>query len=160
MLPTRYSWRLFFYVILAFAVALFILAFFFVEETSYQRSKRTATTINEDQDSANPSPAQDKPEELTVEQVPVIPVRKSFLATLKPWGRSDPTVPFFTLLWRSMTYFLVPQVLWVITSFGIVIGLGALSFNFVFPIKITAPPYNWPVVSTNVNMRAKLRSSY
>lgn len=46
-----------------------------------------------------------------------------------------------------MTYFLVPQVLWVVTSFGIVIGLGGLSFNFVFPIKITAPPYNWPVVS-------------
>ncbi|KAJ8123543.1 hypothetical protein ONZ43_g540 [Nemania bipapillata] len=150
MLPTKYSWRLFFYVILAFAVALFILAFFFVEETSYQRNKHINTPTNEEQDSGSPSLAQDKPEELTVEQVPVIPARKSFLTTLKPWGHSDPTVPFFTLLWRSMTYFLVPQVLWVITSFGIVIGLGALSFNFVFPIKITAPPYNWPVSSSGL----------
>ncbi|KAI1120501.1 putative MFS transporter [Nemania abortiva] len=151
MLPTKYSWRLFFYVILAFAVALFILAFFFVEETSYQRSKHISTTVSEDQDSANPSPAHDKPEEVTVEQIPAIPARKSFLATLKVWGGSDPTVPFFTLLWRSMTYILVPQVLWVITSFGIVIGLGALSFNFVFPIKITAPPYNWSVSSSGLH---------
>lgn len=146
MLPTKYSWRLFFYVILIIAVVLFILAFLFVEETSYQRNTHHGTSISEDQDSANSN--QEKPEEHTVEQAPVvIPLRKPFLTTLRLWGRVDRTVPIFTLLWRSMTYFLVPQVLWVITSFGIVIGLGGLSFNFVFPIKITAPPYNWPVVS-------------
>ncbi|KAJ2990618.1 hypothetical protein NUW58_g2858 [Xylaria curta] len=151
MLQTPYSWRLFFYVILAFAVALFILAFFFVEETSYQRGKQLDATIHEDRDSANATTDQDKPEALAVEQTPVIPPRKSFLTTLSPWGHIDPTVPFFTLLWRSMTYFLVPQVLWVVTSFGIIIGLGALSFNFVFPIKITAPPYNWPVSSSGLH---------
>lgn len=146
MLPTKYSWRLFFYVILIFAVVLFVLAFLFVEETSYQRNLPDGTTINEDHDSA--SSTRDKPEERTVEHAPVItPLRKPFLATLRLWGRPDRTAPFFTLLWRSMTYFLVPQVLWVVTSFGIVIGLGGLSFNFVFPIKITAPPYNWPEVS-------------
>ncbi|KAI0975496.1 putative MFS transporter [Xylaria arbuscula] len=144
MLPTRYSWRLWFYVNVAFAGANFILAFFFVEETSYQRRKKVDATSNEDQDSANGSPGQDKPDALTVEQAPIAPRRKSYLSTLRPWGCTDPTVPFFTLLWRSLTYFLVPQVLWVITSFGIIIGLGGLSFNFVFPIKITAPPYNWP----------------
>jgi len=147
MLPTRYSWRLFFYVTLAFAVALFILAFLFVEETSYQRSKHVDASINEDLDSTKATPSLDKPEAMAVERAPAIPPRKSFYSTLRPWGRFDPTVPFFTLLWRSMTYFLVPQVLWVVTSFGITIGLGALSFNFVFPIKIVAPPYNWPVVS-------------
>jgi hypothetical protein len=26
---------------------------------------------------------------------------------------------------------------------GIYIGLGALTFNFIFPLKIVAPPYNW-----------------
>ncbi|RYO96282.1 hypothetical protein DL764_007497 [Monosporascus ibericus] len=52
------------------------------------------------------------------------------------------------MMWRSFTYFLVPQVFWVITTFGINIGLGALTFNYVFPIKITAPPYNWPVSSS------------
>ncbi|KAI8944125.1 putative MFS transporter [Xylaria longipes] len=153
MLPTKYSWRLFFYVILAFASALFILAFFFVEETSYQRSKAIETTIHEsqDQDTANEACDQHKPEAFAIEQAPVIPPRKSFLSTLRLWGGSDPTVPVFTLLWRSMTYFLIPQVLWVITSFGIIIGLGGLSFNFVFPIKITAPPYNWPVSSSGIH---------
>ncbi|KAH8161756.1 hypothetical protein CIB48_g6491 [Xylaria polymorpha] len=151
MLPTKYSWRLFFYVILAFASVLFIFAFFSVEETSYQRSKTIETRIHEDQEATNAASNQDKPKAFTIEQVPAIPSRKSFLSTLQPWGRSDPTVPFFTLLWRSMTYFLVPQVLWVITSFGIIIGLGGLSFNFVFPIKITAPPYNWPVSSSGIH---------
>lgn len=148
MLPTRYSWRLFFYVILAFAVALFILAFLFVEETSYERTKLADTsTVNEDHDSANATSSQDKPEMLAVEHAPIIPQRKPFLSTLQPWGRIDRTIPVFTLYWRSMTYILVPQVLWVITSFGIIIGLGGLSFNFIFPIKITEPPYNWPAVS-------------
>ncbi|KAK5626947.1 hypothetical protein RRF57_002662 [Xylaria bambusicola] len=152
MLPTKYSWRLFFYVILAFAIALFILAFFFVEETSYQRGKLADTGItNEDHDSANAASSQEKPGSSMVEQAIVIPQRKSFLSTLSPWGRVDRTVPFFTLLWRSMTYILVPQVLWVITSFGIIIGLGGLSFNFIFPIKITEPPYNWPASISGIH---------
>jgi hypothetical protein len=29
-------------------------------------------------------------------------------------------------------------------AIGINIGLGALTFNYIFPIKITAPPYDWP----------------
>ncbi|KAI0435770.1 putative MFS transporter [Xylaria telfairii] len=151
MLPTKYSWRLFFYVILAFASVLFIFAFFSVEETSYQRSKTIDTTIHEDQETTNAASSQDKPEAFAVEQAPAVPSRKPFLSTLRLWGGSDPTIPFFTLLWRSMTYILVPQVLWVITSFGIIIGLGGLSFNFVFPIKITSPPYNWPVSSSGVH---------
>ncbi|KAI8624947.1 putative MFS transporter [Xylariaceae sp. FL1651] len=150
MLSTKYSWRLFFYVILAFASALFILAFLFVEETSYERNIPTDVPVAGDANAVNTSVAREKPESFTVEQTPVVPPRKSFISTIQPWGRVDPTVPFFTLLWRSMTYILVPQVLWVITSFGIIIGLGALSFNFVFPIKITEPPYNWPVSSSGL----------
>ncbi|KAI0502752.1 putative MFS transporter [Xylaria bambusicola] len=152
MLPTKYSWRLFFYVILAFAIALFILAFFFVEETSYQRENLADTGMaNEDHDSANAASSQEKPESFAVEQATIVPKRKSFLSTLSPRGRVDRTVPFFTLLWRSMTYILVPQVLWVITSFGIIIGLGGLSFNFIFPIKITEPPYNWPASISGIH---------
>jgi hypothetical protein len=30
---------------------------------------------------------------------------------------------------------------------GLYIGLGALAFNYTFPLKITAPPYNWSEVS-------------
>ncbi|KAI1343482.1 MFS general substrate transporter [Xylariaceae sp. FL0016] len=139
MLSTALSWRLFFYVMLAFASALFVLAFFYVEETSYDRNAHMGLHSS----SGGLSTSQEKAEATTVERVPEIPARKTFVETLRPWGRYDPHAPFFTLMWRSFTYFLVPQVLWVITSFGIAIGLGALAFNYVFPLKITAPPYNW-----------------
>lgn len=32
----------------------------------------------------------------------------------------------------------------VITTYGLFIGLCALTFNFIFPLKIVAPPYGWP----------------
>jgi hypothetical protein len=32
-------------------------------------------------------------------------------------------------------------------SLGLYIGLGALAFNYTFPLKITEPPYNWSEVS-------------
>ena len=51
---------------------------------------------------------------------------------------------------RSFSYFLVPSVVWVATSFGIYIGLGALAFNYTFPSKIVAPPYNWKEESTGL----------
>ncbi|KAI5921198.1 putative MFS transporter [Camillea tinctor] len=149
MLPTRYSWRLFFYVNLALAGALFILAFFFVEESSYDRETYIVRDSSSERSDVNAREV--KPVSSTVEQARAIPARKTFLETLQPWGRIDHSVPFFTLIWRSFTYFLVPQVLWVITTFGIIIGLGGLAFNFVFPIKIMAPPYNWPESSSGVN---------
>ena len=74
----------------------------------------------------------------------LVPPRRSYLATLKPWSGINHDEHFFLTIARSFSYFLVPSVLWVVTSFGIYIGLGALVFNYTFPIKITAPPYNWP----------------
>lgn len=147
MLPTQYSWRLFFYVILAFACALFILTFLFVEESSYDREAHMRRNSSPESSSGIVASAE-KPDDATIEEAAGMPARKTFVETLRPWGRIDPEVQFFTLMWRSFTYILVPQVLWVITSFGIIIGLGALAFNYTFPIKITAPPYNWPEVST------------
>ncbi|KAI1804822.1 MFS general substrate transporter [Daldinia bambusicola] len=150
MLPTKYSWRLFFYVIIAFAAALFILAFLVVEESSYDREAHIVRdTSTERSDDTVPN-AFEKPNESVVEQEASIPRRKSFLSTLSPWGRTDPEIHIHTFLWRPFTYFLVPQVLWVITSFGTIIGLGALAFNYVFPIKITAPPYNWSEASSGM----------
>ncbi|KAI1259522.1 putative MFS transporter [Xylariaceae sp. FL1019] len=149
MLPTRYSWRLFFYVVIAFASALFVLAFFFVEETSYDR-RRVPYSTTESPNGTTMSSSHDKPKTV-VEHASTVPARKTFLKTIKPTGRIDRTVPFFTLMWRSLTYVLVPQVLWVITSFGVIIGMGALAFNFVFPIRITVPPYNWPASSSGVH---------
>jgi uncharacterized membrane protein len=112
MLAGGYSWRLFFYVEFAFAMALFFLAFFFVEETTYDREamKRTlgAATIDD----------MEKPGKAAVEEVPVgAPGRKTFVSTLKPWSRVYPG-PFFTVMLRSFTYFLVPSVFWVISTYG------------------------------------------
>ncbi|ORY69063.1 putative MFS transporter [Pseudomassariella vexata] len=146
MLIEPYSWRLFFYIILAFALALFVLALLFVEETSYDRKTHVAANPSLP-DEGSGSVRNEKPitelQEQTTPSEPSVPPRKSFLETLRPWGRVDHSVPFFMTMARSFTYLLVPQVFWVITSFGIYIGLGAFAFNFTFPIKITAPPYNW-----------------
>ncbi|OTA53339.1 putative MFS transporter [Hypoxylon sp. EC38] len=147
MLSGGYGWRLFFYVYFAFAMALLVLAFFFVEETSYDRRAATAPH----------SPPNDSEKE-GVREVEsgdqhvrlVVPPRKSFMQTLSLRGKVDSDVPFFTTILRSFTYFLVPQSLWVITTFGINIGLSALAFSYTFPILIVSPPYNWPVTSSGL----------
>ncbi|ORY11686.1 major facilitator superfamily domain-containing protein [Clohesyomyces aquaticus] len=149
MLAGGYSWRLFFYVEFAFAMALLIAAFFIVEETSYKRNKTATPPIS----SAN----SDKGVQPTHEEVlPIVPPRKSYLSTLKPWSKIDHESEFWIMIPRCFTYFLVPQVLWVVTSFGIYIGLGALAFNYTFPIKITAPPYNWSPTNSGLITIASL----
>jgi hypothetical protein len=55
---------------------------------------------------------------------------------------------------RALTYLLVPSTFWVITTYGIYIGLCGFSFNFVFPLKIVAPPYNWPQTSSGLHALA------
>ncbi|KAI2624607.1 putative MFS transporter [Hypomontagnella submonticulosa] len=147
MLAGGYGWRLFFYVEFAFAMALLILAFFFVEETSYDRKAFAAA-----------STPPNEPEKLGAHEVEkgvgqtdlVVPDRKNFVQTLSLRGRVDPDVPFFTTMVRSFTYFLVPQSVWVITTFGINIGLSALAFSYTFPILIVSPPYNWPVTNSGL----------
>ena len=37
-----------------------------------------------------------------------------------------------------------------LTSIGIYIGLGALTFNYITPVKITAPPYNWSELNSGL----------
>ncbi|KAG9948225.1 putative MFS transporter, partial [Aureobasidium melanogenum] len=135
MLAAGYSWRLYFYVEFAFACALLILAFIFVEESSYKRVVAPTTTPE--------GIEKEKGHIEHVEVLTVAPPRKSWLQTLKPWSGIDHEAEFFMTMLRSFSYFLVPSVMWVVTSFGIYIGLGALTFNYTFPIKIVAPPYNW-----------------
>jgi len=144
MLAGGNSWRLFFYVEFAFACALFILAFIFVEETWYKRDAMkerlgAAVTANMQLEKGV--------ETESAEVSPPAPARKSFVSTLKPWGVYDREAPFFMTAIRSFSYFLVPSVFWVVATYGIYIGLGALAFNYTFPIKIVAPPYNWSQVS-------------
>ncbi len=144
MLAAGYSWRLYFYVEIAFAGLLVILAFFFVEETSYKRRapKEAPSPSNGDERKVF-SQAEVEKEAVPIDQVEVetmIPPRRGFLATLKPWSGINHDEQFFMTIARSFTYYLVPSVLWVVTSFGIYIGLGALVFNYTFPLKIVAPP--------------------
>ncbi|KAI5927869.1 major facilitator superfamily domain-containing protein [Camillea tinctor] len=158
MLAGGYGWRLFFYVEFAFGMALLLLAFFFVEETSYDRNSKVATDATTATAIASSSPSdgekvesQEAEEKGVVSRTGVItPARKSFVQTLSLWGRIDPDVPFFTMMIRSFTYFLVPQSLWVIASFGINIGLLALAYSYTFPILIVSPPYNWTVTSSGL----------
>ena len=70
-------------------------------------------------------------------------MNSDFFASLRPWSGIEHEAEFFLTAVRSFTYFLVPSVVWVVTTYGIYIGLGALVFNYTFPIKIVAPPYNW-----------------
>ena len=148
MLAGGYSWRLYFYVEAAFAGLLLILAFLFVEETTYKRNTPDGpASPNSDGEKKVFSQDKVEKEEIPVDHMEVqtmVPPRRSFLATLKPWRGINHDEQFFMTMIRSLTYFLVPSVLWVVTSFGIYIGLGALVFNYTFPIKIIAPPYNWP----------------
>ena len=112
MLAGGYSWRLYFYVEFAFATVLLILAFFFVEETSYKR-KIVMATQSLSPESLEKAKAVDH-----VEVVTMVPPRRSFAQTLKPWSGIDHEAEFFMTMARSFTYFLVPSVLWVVTSFG------------------------------------------
>ena len=139
MLAGGYSWRLFFYVVFAFAMGLLILTFFFVEETLYHRERMKATLGP----AISPELAEKGADAALAEIPSNSPGRKSFVSTLKPWSGIDREAPFFSTMWRSFTYFLVPSVFWVVCTYGIYIGLGALAFNFTFPILITSPPYNW-----------------
>ncbi|OQD77089.1 hypothetical protein PENDEC_c003G04315 [Penicillium decumbens] len=139
MLAEGYSWRLFFYVETAFAAALLILAFLFVEESTYHRPGQSSHSL-----AVDPTDEKDKqPAHLEDVSSVSVPRRKSFLSTLKPWSAIDPEPEFFMTIARSFTYFLAPAVFWVITTYGLYIGLGALAFNYTFPLKITEPPYNW-----------------
>lgn len=149
MLAGGYSWRLFFYVEFAFGAALLVLAFLFVEETQYKRKTPNAIPSPASSQTGERkvfSQAEVNEKDIPVEHVEVqtlIPPRKSFISTLKPWSAIDREQPFFLPMVRFLSYYLIPSVFWVVTSYGIYIGLGALAFNYTFPIKIVAPPYNW-----------------
>ena len=154
MLAGGYGWQLFFYVEVAFAGALLILAFLFVEETAYKRKLPVSSPSSPT--SPRVSNASVEKEHIASEHIEVetlVPARRTFLQTLKPWSGVDHEVEAFMTAARSFTYLLVPSVLWVVASYGIYIGLGALVFNYTFPILIIQPPYNWvPVSSTPAHL--------
>jgi hypothetical protein len=127
MLAGGYSWRLFFYVVTAFAGALLVAAFLLVEESRFHRPEPIPLTQVEQ------ALADEKPtgQETQIEEALTvsIPPRKTFFETLKPWAPIDHEVEFFMTMIRSFAYFLVPAVLWVITGFGI-LALSLESFQY------------------------------
>jgi uncharacterized membrane protein len=147
MLAGGYGWQLFFYVEVAFAGALLILAFFFVEETAYKRQPAMSSSSPNSPRASNAFVEKEHIASEHIEVHTLAPARRTFLQTLKPWSGVDHEVEAFMTAARSFTYLLVPSVLWVVASYGIYIGLGALVFNYTFPILIIQPPYNWAPVS-------------
>lgn len=111
MLNGGYSWRLFFYVEFAFGCALFIVAFFVVEETTYHR--KTPVEL-----SAETPDEAEKVAATMVESASSLPPRKSFAQQLKFWGVYERDADFFLMMARSFTYFLVPHVFWVVSTYG------------------------------------------
>ncbi len=152
MLNGGYSWRLFFYVCLAFSIALLILAFLFVEESAYDRKAALAAeAVSSEHPALQEKGGSDQIETTvypaTTRAPESIPLRKTYTQTLSLKGHFDPNLRLFVTMVRSFSYFLVPQALWVITTYGICIGLGGFAIGFTFPLLVTAPPYNWDVVS-------------
>jgi hypothetical protein len=120
MLAGGYSWRLFFYVEIAFAGALFVLAFFFVEETAYKRVKPSSPSPG--------SPSSQSAEGKEINAIThlehssvTLPERKSFIQTLKVYHGIDHDAQFFVTMIRPFTYFTVPAVFWVISTYGILL---------------------------------------
>jgi len=131
MLGGGYSWRLFFYVEFAFAMALLVAAFFLVEESRYTRVlPRLPSTTSSENEKGGVTKA-----ELVLSSSTDLPPRKTLAQQLKPWSPIDHEAPFFTTMLRAFSYLLVPSALWVVTTYGLFIGLCALTFNFIFPIK-------------------------
>ena len=116
MLNGGYSWRLFFWVCLAFAAALLIAAFFLVEETTY---KRAVVVVTPEGDLV-------KDEVLHVQNVEEPDERKSLRQQLSLWNGVNHDVSFWLTMFRPFTYLVVPAVFWVIATYGIVFARAFL----------------------------------
>lgn len=115
MLNGGYSWRLFFYVEFAFGCTLLVFAFFVVEETAYHR--KVSYDPSDDPDHEKEKSLASPIGTTTFESRPSLPPRKTFTQQLKYWGVYERDADFLMMA-RSFTYFLVPHVVWVVTTYG------------------------------------------
>ncbi|KAK1760242.1 protein HOL1 [Echria macrotheca] len=160
MLNAGYSWNLFFYVEFAFAVALLVLTFIFVEESRYVRRHGPSVPSTPPPEGHskeyNVTESEHDIQSASAGSSSIIPPRKSFAQQIKPWSSIDRESEFFLMMARSFTYLLVPSTFWVITTYGIYIGLCGFAFSFIFPIKIVGPPYYWPETSSGLHAIATI----
>ncbi|KAF4946365.1 hypothetical protein FSARC_14209 [Fusarium sarcochroum] len=152
MLAGGHSYNLFFWVEFAVGLGLLVAVIFLFEETMFFRESPAAEVQRESDGLAGPQKDEEQQaaEEIEVQPTPRTYVRDSYLQQLKPIRRTDPQSPIFMMMLRSFTYFLVPPVFWVCSTYGIIIGLAALAFTATFPGIITAPPYSWPIENTGL----------
>ncbi|KAF7557289.1 hypothetical protein G7Z17_g791 [Cylindrodendrum hubeiense] len=149
MLAGGLSYNLFFWVEFAVGCLLFIGTFFFFEESMYLNRTNEDDSANTNSHAVNP----DKEVQQTSEQIEntsTIPSRKTYVQQLKVIDQIDHRSPVFMMMIRSFTYFAVPPVFWACTTYGMVIGLGALAFTSTFPAIVAAPPYSWPIENTGL----------
>ncbi|KAJ5703923.1 MFS general substrate transporter [Penicillium malachiteum] len=127
------------------APLLLIMAFLFVEEPTYHRETQSTPPLSstDSLDIGDKDVKLDSPQQSFHASASATLMRKIYLSTLKPWSAVDHDAEFMMTMLRSFTYFLVPAFFWVIASYDLYIGLGALAFNYTFPIKIVESPYNW-----------------
>ncbi|KAH6972113.1 major facilitator superfamily domain-containing protein [Ilyonectria sp. MPI-CAGE-AT-0026] len=138
MLAGGLSYNLFFWVEFAVGCVLFIATFFFLEESMYlNRMKDDATesiaegVINSEKD------AQQASEQ--IEDATNLPRRKTYGQQLKVIDQIDHQSPVFMMMIRSFTYFAVPPVFWVCTTYGLV-SIAAFVGYFAAAIPFSTLP--------------------
>ncbi|KAJ9165407.1 MFS general substrate transporter [Coniochaeta hoffmannii] len=139
MLKGGNSYKLFFWVYFAVAAVLAICTVLFFEETMYFRKSETNIGSSEGFEVGKGSTESES-----------IPARKTWKQQLKIFTIVDKDINMLMMAIRSFTYFAVPPVFWVCSTYGMVIGLAALAFTTTFPGIVAAPPYNWPLENTGL----------
>ncbi|OIW29101.1 MFS general substrate transporter [Coniochaeta ligniaria NRRL 30616] len=158
MLNGGNSYKLFFWVYFAVAALLLICTVLFFEETMYFR-KRRASTSGSDSNVGDVDGTKSETNIGSSERCEIgkesresegIPARKTWKQQLKIFSIVDKDTNMLMMAIRSFTYFAVPPVFWVCSTYGMVIGLAALAFTTTFPGIVAAPPYDWPLENTGL----------
>ncbi|KAL5587224.1 hypothetical protein FOVSG1_012360 [Fusarium oxysporum f. sp. vasinfectum] len=152
MLAGGHSYNLFFWVEFAIGCVLLLAVFFLFEETMFFRDSHIpGVPLNADGSARLQKDEEHQTtEEIEIQTTPRNYVRDSYLQQLKLIRRTDPNSPIVMMMARSFTYFVVPPVFWVCSTYGIIIGLAALAFTATFPGIVTSPPYSWPIENTGL----------
>ncbi|KAH7168505.1 major facilitator superfamily domain-containing protein [Fusarium sp. MPI-SDFR-AT-0072] len=152
MLAGGHSYNLFFWVEFAIGCVLLVAVFFLFEETMFFRDSHIpGVQLNADGSARlQKDEEQQTAEEIEIQATSQNYARDSYLQQLKLVRRTDPNSPILTMMIRSFTYFVVPPVFWVCSTYGIIIGLAALAFTATFPGIVAAPPYSWPIENTGL----------
>ncbi|KAH7187680.1 major facilitator superfamily domain-containing protein [Fusarium oxysporum] len=148
------SYNLFFWIEFALGCVLFLATLAFFEEIMYFEERQLPSPSSQrpiDADSIKDEPqATSECRESRLEESVTVPPRKTYLEQCKIFGKTDPNSPVFMMMIRSFTYLIVPQVFWVCSTYGMVIGLAGLAFTSTFPIIVASPPYSWPIENTGL----------